>query len=473
MPGPLDLTPEQMRAYGYRVIDTLADHYSRLRELPAHRMSTREYLEARLREPLPSEPSSFVAVLSAAVDNAFASIGHLNHPRFFGFIPTPSNYVSLLADALSAAYTPFCGTWLEGSGPAQVELVTLDWLKTVLGFPASAGGLFTSGGSIANLTAVAAMRESKPSSDRSDHVIYCSDQTHSSVDRAVRIAGYDPRQFRRLTTDGGCRLRPDMLRDCIAGDRADGRMPLGVVANAGTTNTGAVDPLRELAEICRSEDLWLHVDGAYGAAAAISRRGRALLRGIELADSVTLDPHKWLFQPYAMGCLLVREPARLTHVFQVMPEYLRDTETDRGEVNFCDYGPELTRPFRALKLWMSLKVFGASAFEQAIDIGLDHAEETEAILRREECWEIVSPASLAILCFRYRAPEAEPGEEDHLQDAIARAAAHDGRCFLSTTVLHGRPVLRMCTIHPGTTSSDLADTAECLRRYGQHLLRAC
>jgi glutamate/tyrosine decarboxylase-like PLP-dependent enzyme len=156
-----------------------------------------------------------------------------------------------------------------------------------------------------------------------------------------------------------------------------------------------------------------------------------------------------------------------------MPEYLRDTETERGEVNFCDYGPELTRPFRALKLWMSLKVFGAAAFEHAVNTGLDHAEETEAILRRDEGWEIVSPASLAILCFRYRAPELNQAGEDRLQDAIARAAAEDGCCFLSTTVLHRRPVLRMCTIHPSTTSADLADTIGCLKHYGERLRGAC
>jgi aromatic-L-amino-acid/L-tryptophan decarboxylase len=473
MPGPFDLTPEQMREYGYRVIDALVDHYSRLRDLPAHRMATREELEVRLREPLPSAASEFDAVLQAAIENAFGSIGHLNHPRFFGFIPTPSNFVSVLGDTLAAGYTPFCGTWLEGSGPAELELVTIDWLKTLLGMPRSAGGLFMSGGSIANVTAVVAMRESKPGSERSSHVLYCSDQTHSSVDRAVRIAGYMPWQLRKLAADDRFRLRPDLLREAIDEDRAAGRLPSGVVASAGTTNTGAVDPLREVATICRSADLWMHIDGAYGAAAAVSSRGRALLDGIELADSISLDPHKWLFQPYAMGCLIVREPARLTDVFQVLPEYLRDTATERGEVNFCDYGPELTRPFRALKLWMSLKVFGVSAFERAIDTGLDLAAETEAILRRDDCWEIVSPPSLAILCFRFRAPELGPAGEDRLQDGIARAAAQDGCCLLSTTSLYGRPVLRMCTIQPTTTSADLEATVRCLRVHGERLRHAC
>jgi glutamate/tyrosine decarboxylase-like PLP-dependent enzyme len=210
--------------------------------------------------------------------------------------------------------------------------------------------------------------------------------------------------------------------------------------------------------------MWLHVDGAYGAAAVFSEQGRSRLRGIASAHSITLDPHKWLFQPYPMGCLLIRETQRLRDAFHVLPEYLRDTETATGEVNFCDYGPELTRPFRALKLWMSLKVFGADAFARAIDRGMAMAEKTEALLRADSRWEVVTPASMAIVCFRYRAPHLDESAEDELQTRIAHAAAEDGCCFLSTTALRGRTVLRMCTIQPATTEDDLRVTLDCLGR---------
>lgn len=456
---PLDLTPEQMRAAGYRVIDTIVDHLQRVPDLPAMRVSSREALEAKLREPLPDTPSEFDSVLDGVLDDVFTSIGHLNHPRFFGFIPTPSNYISVLADTLAAGFTPFCGTWLEGSGPAQIELVALSWIANLCGLPEGAGGVFVSGGSLANLTALAAAREAKPDRDR--HVVYCSDQTHSSIDRALKILGYTPGQFRKLESDDAYRLNPREVVEAVAADRAAGHVPLAVVANAGATNTGAVDPLQELASICRANDLWLHVDGAYGAAAVFSKRGRQELQGIGEADSISLDPHKWLFQPYPLGCVMLREPQRLRDVFHVMPEYLQDAETHRGEVNFCDYSPELTRPFRALKLWMSLKVFGAEAFERAIAHGFETADALARLLKQDDCWEIVSPPSMAIVCWRYR------GGSDELQREVAHAAAADGCCFVSTTVLRGRTVLRMCTIQPATTERDLRMSLGCLKRYAR------
>jgi aromatic-L-amino-acid decarboxylase len=460
----LQLSSDEMRRLGYGVIDAVVEHWSTLHDKPAVRITSREVLEAVLREPLPLEPLSPDAAIQIVVDRVFTSIGHLNHPRFFGFIPTPSNYIGVLADLLTSGFTPFCGTWLQGSGPAEIELVTLNWLKELFGFPAQAGGVFTSGGSLANLTALAAMRGSTPAANR---VVYMSDQTHSSVDRALRILGFDQTQIRRLESDSGFRMDPEKLQQAIEADRAAGLEPIGVIANAGTTNTGAVDPLDELANLCEARSLWLHVDGAYGAAAILTDRGRRLLKGIHRVDSLTLDPHKWLFQPYVLGCVIVQDTMRLREFFQVMPEYLRDTETRSGEVNFCDYGPELTRPFRALKLWLSLKVFGANAFTQAIDHGLDMAETTERMLRDESCWDVVSPAAMGIVCFRYDEPGLSAKDSDRINAEMAHRASADGCCFLSTTVLRGRTVLRMCTIQPTTTISDIRTTLDCLRRQVQ------
>ena len=456
---------------GYRVIDVLVAHWAALRDKPAMHVSSRESLESKLREDLPQDPSDFDAVLKLVVDDVFTSIGYLPHPRFFGFIPTPSNWVSAMADALAAGVTPFCGTWLEGSGPTQVELVTLDWLKQLLGFPESAGGLFVSGGSIANLTALAAARDAHPGSDPREHAVYYSDQTHSSIDRALKILGYRDSQIRRLGTDDALRLNIDHLQNAIHADLAAGRKPHLVVANAGTTNTGAVDALDDIAQICQKQKVWMHVDGAYGAAAAISDRGAKLLDGIERADSITLDPHKWLFQPYSIGCVLVRDAGTLGDFFHAMPEYLQDAETERGEINLCDYGPELTRPFRALKLWMSLKVFGADAFARAVEHGIWLAESVQQMLAADECWQLVSPAQLAIVCFRYIHPGMSEEALDRLNGDIARSAAQEGCCFLSTTQVRSRTVLRMCTIQPSTTQSDLRMSIDCLKRFGEQLRR--
>ena len=468
------MTADEMRRTGYAVIDQIIEHYGALEGKPANRVASRERLANLLQEPLPECGMPFEEALDQAVRTAFEWIGHMNHPRFFGFIPTPGNYISALADALTAAYTPFCGTWLEGSGPGQVELVTIDWLCRKFGFPDGAGGLFLSGGSLANLTALAAARESQPGSARDRHVLYCSDQTHASIDRALRILGYDPAQLRRLPADRQFRLQVPLLEQAISTDRAAGLIPLAVIVNAGTTSTGAVDPLHPVADICTREHLWLHADAAYGGAAVFGRRGTGFLDGIGRVDSLTLDPHKWLFQPYDLGCVLVRDPKSLQQVFSytVRPEYMQDIGSSRGEVNFCDFGPELTRPFRALKLWMSLKVFGAGAFAQAIDHGLALAEYAERVLRMKKGWEIVSPATLAILTFRCAPDGFEPAALDDLNRRIADAAAADGFCFLSTTVLGGRVALRLCTIQPSTTEADVRLSLDHLEGLGAEILKS-
>ena len=241
------------------------------------------------------------------------------------------------------------------------------------------------------------------------------------------------------------------LAEAVAEDRAAGKAPFCVIANAGTTNTGAVDPLPELARFCAAEGLWLHADGAYGAAAMLSERGRRALAGIEAVDSLSLDPHKWLFQPFESGCVILRERRLLRDTFRILPDYLQDAHGLREEVNFCDYGIELTRSFRALKLWMSLKVFGAAAFRSAIDRGFELAGIAERRLRESEQWEILSPAQMAIVAFRRVG-------DDLLNQRIAAELKASGYAMLSTTTLGGRVALRLCTINPRTTEADIVET---------------
>ena len=307
-----------------------------------------------------------------------------------------------------------------------------------------------SGGSAANITALVAAREVKLGDRLGSGVAYCAPQTHSSVERGLRIIGLRADQIVKLPADAEGRLLVGGLRDAAARDRDAGRIPFCVVANAGTTNTGVVDPLREIAGAARELGLWMHVDGAYGVAAVICERGRRLLDGLELADSLSLDPHKWLFQPFESGCVLVRDRDHLKSTFQVFPDYLADVHRDEREVNFCDYGPQLTRGFRALKLWMSLRVFGADAFRAAVERGFELAELAERELRAIG-WEIVSPAQMAIVCFR------APGGDAHQSRVVEKLLA-DGTAFITSTTLGGRAVLRMCTINPRTTDEDIRTT---------------
>lgn len=461
-PERLEVDAEHLRRLGYRIIDHLVAHLDGLPDQPAAQPTDAETLLARLNEPLPSAPSDPESVLARLERDVFPAMAHVQHPRFFGFVPGPSNAISVLADTLAAGLNVFAGTWYAGPGALAIERTTIDWLRQLCGLPTSAGGLLVSGGSMANLTALAAARV-----DRfGDHDmrraararIYTGDQTHTAVTRAARVLGFGPDQVVTLETDAGLRLDPAALTHAIRDDRAAGHQPFAIVANAGTTSTGAVDPLRAIAGVAHDEELWFHIDGAYGAPARMTARGRRLLDGIEEADSIALDPHKWLFQPFEIGCVLLRDARALERAFAVQPAYLRDVS--RAVVNPADQGVQLTRSFRALKLWMTFQVFGSDAIRAAIDRGLDLAEQAETILRSAGCWEIVTPASMAIVSFRYRRADLGSQAVDQLQTELLERLLHDGTAVISSTVLQGRSVLRLCTINPRTTRADLQQTID-------------
>ena len=424
------------------MVDLVVGHIEGLRGEPPIRTGTPAELDALLREPPPEAPGDVDAALDLLAGEVLTRMQHGDHPRFFARVPSPSNGVSALGDALAAGFNAFAGSWAGGSGPAALELVVLDWLRELCGLAPGTEGILVSGGSVAALTALAAARHESPGD-----VAYVSDQTHASNTRALRILGVP--HIRVLPSDDGFRLPPAALRAALADDRAAGLTPFCVIATAGTTNTGAVDPLGELADLCAGEGLWLHVDGAYGAPAALTGRGRALLAGAERADSLSLDPHKWLFQPYETGCLLVRRPGALQRTFAMAPEYLRDVLGD--EVNFRDRGPQLSRGARAIKLWLSFKAFGVAAIRAGIERGMELAERAEAALEAARGWEIVTPAQLAIVTFR-----AEGG--DAVNAALTQRAVADGYAAPSSTVLRGRTVLRLCTINPRTTDAEIDET---------------
>jgi glutamate/tyrosine decarboxylase-like PLP-dependent enzyme len=285
-----------------------------------------------------------------------------------------------------------------------------------------------------------------------------SEHTHAAVGRAWRVLGFEPAHLRILRPDTAHRLSVAAVEAAVAIDRAAHLEPFCLVATAGNTSTGAVDPLADLAGFAAREGLWFHIDGAYGAPVRLTDRGRDLLTGIEHADSLVLDPHKWLFQPYEIGAVLVREPGLLERTFALEHGvYLRDT--GGGAVEFRERSPLLTRSSRALKLWLSLQVFGLDAFRAGIAHGIAIAEYAEALLRERGGWEIVSPATLAIVCFR------REGHDDEQTDALVRAVVADGYAAPSTTVLDGHTVARLCTINPRTTEDDIRGTIERLERF--------
>ena len=452
---PLSIAREEMRRLGYRTIDLLVDRLS-APPGPVIGRATPDEMHARLATPPPEGPCDYETILADLTEDVLPFMARASHPRDFAFIPGEGTWPGALGDLIGAALNIDACWWLGAAGPSELELLVLDWFKGWLGYPPTASGVLVSGGSAANMTALACARELRVGSMRDDLVVYVSDQTHSSVARAARVLGFRPDQVRVLPVDDGGRLRLDALCHAIAADRRAGRTPLSVVANAGTTNSGAVDPFHEIAAICAAEEIWLHVDGAYGGFAVLTERGRGVLAGIDLADSITLDPHKWLFQPFECGALLIREGSGLRTAFEITPDYLKDVEVLNREVNFSDLGVQLTRSARALKLWMSLRYFGVAAFRQAIDQGLDLVQAAAARIDRSPALELLSAPQLGIVCFR-RHPDGVDDEEqlDALNAKLVAGVDERGVGFVSSTRIKGRYAIRLCVLNHSSTAADV------------------
>jgi glutamate/tyrosine decarboxylase-like PLP-dependent enzyme len=488
MARPLELTPAAMRRLGYRAVDAVVRHRVGLERGSTGRIGTRRALRRLLDEPPPRAGRPPGSVLRRVERQVMRHTLACHHPRFFGFIPSGATYPGALGDLLASGFNVFAGTWLEASGPAQVELTVVDWFRRWIGMPRRAGGLMLSGGSAANLTALVTARETALGTlargARARAVVYFSDQAHSSLERAARILDIPPQRLRRVPTDRRFRMQPQALLSLMKLDRRRGLRPFFLAANAGSTNTGSIDPLPELSRLCRRERVWLHVDAAYGGFASLSRRGRALLRGLGSADSVTLDPHKWLFAPFDVGCLLVRDRALLRRTFAIHPEYMQDIRAEDEEVNFYEYGPQLTRSFRALKVWMIVQIYGTRRLAATVEGALTLARRAEAWLRRSPRFEILSPATLGIVCFRYRPDSrgtrggaagdggANDGAAlDRLNDTITRSVQARRNAFFSSTILRGRHSLRLCILNPRTRWSDVRATLEEIRDAGERLSR--
>lgn len=460
--SPLEMDEAEMRRLGHAAVDALVARATNLHLTVPWKGGSRRELEPLLREPCPEHATDGAEVMQRALDQVLDRAGRIDHPRFFAFVPSSPTWPAVLGDLLATGHNVFQGTWLGSAGPSQLELVVLEWFRSWLDMPEGAGGLFTSGGSAANLLAVVAAREAAGWPRRP--VVYLGEQTHSSMLRACRIAGFRVDEIRSVPVDAGFRMRTDVLAGWLDEDRAAGLEPVLVAANGGATNTGAVDDLPGLAALCDAHDVWLHVDAAYGGFAVLAPEGRRLLAGMERARSVTLDPHKWLFQPYETGCLMVRDPADLERAFRVFPEYLQDTDLGYEQVNFGDRGLQLTRAFRALKVWMSLQVHGRAAHAQAIENALALARRAGAWIEDRAELELLSPPSLGVVCFRARPQGHAADSDDAVLDALNRDIQErivaEGTAMMSSTRLRDRYALRLCILNYRSTWSDVESTLE-------------
>ena len=468
--GNLQMSREHMLDLGRTVLDLVV---KRIESLPGERAwegEFRQVLEEQLMEDPPEEGRPAPDVIEQVASEILPWATRLDHPRCFGFVPSSPTWPGVLADFMAAGHHINQCTWLVASGPSQVELVVMDWFRQWIGYPESAGGLFTSGGSAASVDAFVAAREAAGHPERA--TVYMSDQSHSALPRAARIVGIRRECIRMIPSDAHFRMDMCALARAVAADRNAGHAPVAVAANAGTASTGSVDRLEELADFCEVEGLWLHVDAAYGGFAVVTEQGKRHLRGIERADSVGMDAHKWFFQPYEAGCLLVKDENTLKDAFTIGTDVLQDTVWGANHPNFADLGLQLSRSVRALKVWMSVQIFGMAAFRRAVARGMDLSRQAEAYVRDSPLLEAMNAVTLGIVCFRFNPADDNLGEAvlDKVNRAVLARMFWDDPAFMSSTTLHGVFALRMCIINHTTTWDDVRDTLEAVERFGNETL---
>lgn len=437
-------------------------------------------LDALLDSPLPLEGAPLELILDEVREKILPHGTNMVHPRHWGLMNPSPLLLPAFADALASVMNQNCGGWRASPAATHVEKQVIEWLCQVVGYPQEAFGLLVSGGSMANLIALKmardiggerGIREEGMRAAGQSYRIYSSEEVHFSVDRALDVLGLGSEALVRIPTDSRFRLLPEALEEAVGRDREDGLVPLAVVATAGTTNSGAFDPLPPLADVAGQHGLWLHVDAAYGGGLLLSQRWGHLLEGIARADSITLDPHKTLFQPLDVGALLVRDRRYLERAFGFRPAYLAEERKPGGErLDFFPLGIEGSRRFRALKLWLTLKVLGVRRLGALIDRNVELTEYLKARVEASDDLEGLEGASAwGIYCFRYKPAGVRAQELDRLQAAIQGELEREGKAWLATTRIQSRTYLRANIINYVTQPSDVDAVLESIREVGGRL----
>jgi len=443
----------------------LVDFIENLPNAPAADLDGALELARRIREEGPEEGVPFGDILSTVAEGAAKGF-NTTGPGYIAYIPGGGLFAAAVADFLACGVNRFVNVWNAAPAFAEIEATVIRWLAREFGYPEEARGILTSGGSMANFSAIVTARHSRLPEDFLRGTLYVSDQTHASVSKSAVLAGFPAANVRMVPCTPGLEIDLDALEQVVKEDRAAGFQPFFVVANAGTTNTGAVDPIADCAELARREGLWLHIDGAYGGFFQLTERGRELFRGIESADSIVLDPHKGMFLPYGTGCLLVRDGGLLREAHHVGAEYLQDLAPEDEIPNFADYSPELSRDFRGLRVWLPIKLHGLGAFRGALDEKLDLARFLHEELRAVPGFELRWEPKLTVVAFRYL--PSRGGPEDFNRRLLERIIS-SRRVFLSSTMVDGRFTIRACIVSHRTHRDRIEEAAEIIKRSAKEL----
>jgi glutamate/tyrosine decarboxylase-like PLP-dependent enzyme len=444
---------------------------------------SREEIASLFEEPLPLEPQPMGTILQDVENNIFANSTLYLSPRYFGYINGGGNQAAIAGELLASAVNQICAKWHFSPAASEVERRVIQWIAQFIGYTPEAEGCLLSGGSAANLVGLAVARRQKAQFDAASLgmrggpsvTVYVSKEGHASIEKNMALLGMGREQLRKIAVLDDFTIDLEALEKQLAEDRGNGYHPICVVGNAGTTNTGAVDPLDALAEFCQKHDLWLHIDAAYGGPAAATEAAGKLFRGLERADSVTVNPHKWLYLPVEAACILVRKPRALRDTFEVVADYLRE-ESDagaNGQLDFKDYGPQLSRSFRALKVWMTFKAYGARKLRAAIESNIEVMRYLADQIDQSLDFVRLAPVPLSVVCFQYRTSDTSVhGDQDYLDklnNRLLEALEKGGRVFLSGTNIRGKRVLRACSVNHRTRRRDVDFLLEVIRDVGGSL----
>ena len=486
--APCDLPPEEFRAIGHSLVDSIADFLHRLPEVPTATSLMPDDLRSALgQSPMPEDGRDIAPVVQEFSEKFFKHSTHNGSPRFFGYITSSAAPIGALADMLAAAVNPNCGAWALSPIATEVENETIRWLAEFMGLPGAWDGVLVSGGNMANMVGFSAARTAKAgwdvrtngliSDDAKRLVLYTSKETHTWVNKAADLGGLGTNAVRWIPTDDALRMRVDLLEQAIAKDLATGLAPFMVIGTAGTVGTGAIDPLPAIAQVCKKHNLWFHVDGAYGAPAVALTDASEDLKGLRLADSIAIDPHKWLYSALEAGCILTRHPSALRDAFGFKPHYYQFDDNEGQEVrNYFEYGPQNSRGFRALKIWLGFQQTGASGYKRMIADEIALAHRLYEMIGAHDSLER-GTVSLSITTFRYLPPDLRDSASDEsvstylngLNERIVTAIRLSGEAFVSNAFVGERFMLRACIVNFRTTLKDVAVLPDLVVRIGREL----
>ncbi len=468
----LSMSREEMLNLTNRVSEILVDHNLTLASQDAWDGEFSDGIAKNFMTDPPEDGRNIDEVLEQATKKIFPYSLKLAHPKSFGFVSVSPTWPSVIADFLVSGMNSNVCTWLVASGPSQIELTVIEWIRQWLGYPDTAGGLLTSGSSVASVEAFVVAREAADNPTRA--TVYMSDQTHQSIIRAARVIGIPSDNIKKIPSDDSFSIDVNQLAETVVEDVNKGLQPVLIVANAGTTSTGAIDSLDWIADFCESQNIWFHVDAAYGGFACITQRGKTLLKGIERADSITLDAHKWLYQPYEVGCLMVKDLQKLENVYGMRSDVLQDTVWGKDHPNIANRGIQLSRTFRAFKVWMSVQSFGMKAFRDSVEQCLVLADKAQHYIQKSSSLQLLSPVVLSIVCFRFNPKSSNLSETaiEQINRKILVRVFWEDDAFMSSTMVNGAFTLRICIINHSTTWNDVKETLDVVETFGTEALES-